>query len=65
MFISQIFQIIGIEWLTKITSAIALLDRFTSFSDSILKVEDVVYYITVIAVFVFLSVRSVEKRRWS
>ena len=65
MFISQIFEIIGIEWLTKITSAVALLDRFTSFSDSILKVDDIVYYITVIAVFVFLSVRSVEKRRWS
>jgi ABC-2 type transport system permease protein len=65
MFISQIFQIIGIEWLTKITSAIALLDRFTSFSESILKVEDIVYYLTVIAFFVFLSVRSVEKRRWA
>ncbi len=65
MFISTIFELIGIEWLTKIASAFALLDRYTSFSDSILKVEDLVYYITVIAVFIFLSVRSVEKRRWA
>lgn len=65
MFVSTIFELIGIEWLTKIASAFALLDRYTSFSDSVLKVEDLVYYITVIAVFIFLSVRSVEKRRWA
>lgn len=65
MFITGIFEIIGVEWLTKIVSAVALLDRYTSFSDSILKVEDIVYYLSFIAVFIFLSVRSVEKRRWS
>ena len=65
MFVSTIFELVGIDWLTKIASALALIDRYAAFSDSILKVEDLVYYITVIAVFIFLSVRSVEKRRWA
>ncbi len=35
------------------------------FSEGIFSIPDVVYFISIIAVFAFLSVRSLEKRRWS
>ncbi len=35
------------------------------FAENVFSVADVVYFVSIIAVFVFLSVRSLEKRRWS
>jgi ABC-2 type transport system permease protein len=39
--------------------------RYESFSMGILKVESLVYYASFTAVFLFLTVRMVEKRRWN
>lgn len=36
-----------------------------AFAEGILDLRDVVYYLSVIGVFIFLSVQSVQKRRWS
>ncbi len=36
-----------------------------NFSENIFSVSDVVYFLSIIVIFVFLSVRSLEKRRWS
>ncbi len=35
------------------------------FSEGIFSIPDVIYFVSIIAIFVFLSVRSLEKRRWS
>ena len=37
----------------------------SDFANSVFSVSDVVYFVSIIAVFIFLSVRSLEKRRWS
>lgn len=44
--------------------ALAMFDRFTNFALGIFDVTAIVYYITVVVVFVFLSIQAVEKRRW-
>ncbi len=36
-----------------------------NFAENIFSVSDVVYFLSIIVIFVFLSVRSLEKRRWS
>lgn len=36
-----------------------------NFASNVFSVVDVVYFLSIIAVFIFLSVRSLEKRRWS
>lgn len=48
-----------------IISKLSLYDRFYNFVDGVFDLRTVVYYITVIAIFIFLSVQSLEKRRWS
>lgn len=63
--ITSVAEIIGVEFFKKIISAIAVIDRYSSFADGILKISDIVYYLTFIAVFIFLTVRSIEKRRWA
>ncbi len=49
----------------KILNWISLLSRFDDFSRGILSLSPVVYYLSFIAVFLFLTTRVIEKRRWS
>ena len=55
----------GYEWLTKLSEAVSFITRFDGFVSGQLNVADIVYMLTVSALFVFLRVRSVEKRRWA
>lgn len=36
-----------------------------NFAENVFSVADVIYFLSIIAIFLFLSVRSLEKRRWS
>lgn len=65
VFATQISEMVGAEWLTKVTEYIAVLDKYSNFGESIFRVADVVYFLTIIAVALFLCVRSVERRRWA
>lgn len=56
---------ISIEWLNTAISSISFLDRYTSFLDGILNISDILFFISVTVVFNFLTVRVLEKRRWS
>ena len=44
---------------------LALFDRLQSFVNGIFDATAIVYYLTVIALFVYLTVQSMEKKRWS
>lgn len=49
----------------QVMNALSLFDRFDNFADGVLDFTAVVYFLTVIAVMLFLTVQSMEKRRWS
>lgn len=49
----------------EIMSELSLFERFYQFVDGVFDLTGVVYFLTVIGVFLFLSVQSMEKRRWS
>ena len=51
--------------LTTINSAVSFIDRFNSFCTGIFNLADVVYMVSVTFLFIVLTVRSVEKRRWA
>ena len=44
---------------------LSLFDRFYTIVDGVFDLTSIVYFITVIGLFLFLSVQSMEKRRWS
>ena len=46
-------------------SAISVFDRFDSFVDGVFDLTAIVYYLSIIGVFLFLTVQAMEKRRWS
>ncbi len=49
----------------KFLSAINIEERITSFAEPVFSVPNVIYFLSASAVFLFLSVRSLEKRRWA
>jgi ABC-2 type transport system permease protein len=49
----------------EIMEKLSLFERFYTFVNGVFDVTSLAYYVTVIAVFLFLSVQSMEKRRWS
>ncbi len=65
MFIGSYANAMGITWLQNITKYIAFMDRFTNFTTGVLDLVDIVYMVSITAFFIFLTARSVEKRRWA
>ncbi|MBR5533642.1 MAG: ABC transporter permease subunit [Ruminiclostridium sp.] len=49
----------------KVMEQLSLFDRFYRFADGVFDLTALVYLLTVVGVFLFLSVQSMEKRRWS
>lgn len=51
--------------LSKVIGWFSLLDRYSEFQSGILNIENIIYYISFIFVFLFLTVRVIDKRRYS
>ncbi len=65
IYMSNFAGMINAQWLSKIIEKAAFITVAENFGDSVFKIVDIVYFASIIAVFIFLSVRSLEKRRWS
>lgn len=65
MVLPSLASLTGITWLQAAAEKIAFVNLFNSFATSIFRVVDVIYLLSVIAVFVFVSIRAVERRRYS
>lgn len=65
LYMSSFASMISAEWLANIFNKLAFISVFEGFSSKIFSIADVIYFLSIIAVFLFLCVRSLEKRRWS
>ena len=65
LYMTNFASMISVEWIANIFNRMAFVSVFESFSENVFSVSDVVYFLSIIAVFLFLCVRSLEKRRWS
>lgn len=63
--ISLLNNYINVEFLRVILSAISFSARTEKFASGILDYASIVYFSSVTALFLFLTVRAFEKRRWS
>ena len=51
--------------LTKILGSFDLYTPAQNFFNGVINLSDVVYYLTLTALFIFLTIQSIEKRRWN
>lgn len=65
MFLGSYAGAINSTLLQSVASAISFIDRFTNFTTGVLDLTDIIYMVSVSAFFIFLTARSVEKRRWA
>jgi ABC-2 type transport system permease protein len=65
LYMSSFASMISTEWIANIFNKLAFISVFEGFSSKIFSIADVIYFLSIIAVFLFLCVRSLEKRRWS
>ena len=65
MFLGSYAGAINSTLLQSVAGAISFIDRFTNFTTGVLDLTDIIYMVSVSAFFIFLTARSVEKRRWA
>lgn len=51
--------------LSRVINWFSILDRFNDFCSGVLNISSIVYYLSFIAVFLFLTVQVMERRRWN
>ncbi|MBQ1186976.1 MAG: ABC transporter permease [Clostridia bacterium] len=54
-----------VQWVIDAANKMAFVNLVSSFTSSIFSVVDVIFLVSIVAVFVFLSIRAVERRRWA
>lgn len=52
-------------FILKVFDWFSLLKRFTSFTEGLLNVSSIIYYLSFITAFIFLTIQMIEKRRWN
>lgn len=52
-------------WLASILVEASLFTRYQDFAVGILSYADILFYLSIAFIFIFLTVRTLEKRRWS
>ena len=52
------------EWLSNVVLSLSLFSRYNDMAVGMFNFSDVLYYLSVAAVFTFLTVRVLERRRW-
>lgn len=62
---STIISFIPFDWLSSVLETVNFVNYYQNFTYGILNIADVVFFLSVIGLFVFLTIRVFEKKRWS
>lgn len=65
LYMSSFASMVKTEFISKIFEKAAFITAFESFGETVFSVNDVIYFASIAAAFLFLSVRSLDKRRWA
>lgn len=63
--IDILIQIINVPWIGRILNWFSVYNRYDSFGQGLLALDPIIYYISFSATCIFLTIRSIERRRWS
>lgn len=63
--ISSIAAIIPVDWISKIFTELSFADRYYSFTYGIFDFSNVLFFLSWTVIFLFLTVRVLERRRWN
>ena len=65
LYVSNFASMIKISWLAAVVEKAAFISAAENFSENVLSVADILYFVSISVAFLFLCVRSLDKRRWA
>lgn len=65
LFVSSLNSYINNEAVRNFLNGLSITSRYTYFSNGIFSIDALIYFISLSAVFLFLTIRVFERRRWS
>ena len=65
LYMSNFASMIKVSWIATVVEKAAFISAFENFGENILSVADILYFVSISAAFLFLCVRSLDKRRWA
>ncbi len=65
MLLSVLSGYIGSDFLRVVVKWFAVVSRFSPFTAGIFDLSSVIYYVSLTVIFLFLTIRVLEKRRWA
>ena len=65
LYMSNFASMINVSWISTVIEKAAFITAFENFGENIFSVTDVLYFVSISAAFLFLCVRSLDKRRWA
>lgn len=65
VFIDALAQYIPFNWFKNFISNLAIMPKYSNLISGILNISDILYFISIIVVFVFLTLQTLEKKRWN
>ncbi len=60
-----IAESIGVKWVTKLVEWISFVGRYNTFTQGVIDYSNAVFFLGFAAIFIFLTVRVLDKRRYS
>ncbi len=64
MLVSLLNSVIPVYWIRFVLSSISVFARYQNFTQGVFDIAAIIYYLSMTAVFLFLTVRVFDKRRW-
>lgn len=65
MYMDSLSSLVPFEWIQTLMTQISFMGRYRNFTSGLLNISDIIYFLSFIGVFNFLSTRVLEKKRWS
>ena len=63
--LDNVADAISVTIINKALKSVSFLSHYQNFTVGLLSLADVIFFLSIIALFVFLTVRVIEKKRWS
>ncbi len=61
--LSSIFQ--GVSWINSVVAFLSINTRYYNFTLGLINYDDLVFFLSVQAIFIFLTIRTLDRKRWS
>lgn len=63
--LDNVASAVSVSFINKALTAVSFLSHYQNFTVGLLSLADIVFFLSIIALFIFLTVRVIEKKRWS